>query len=106
MKTITGLTGQIQLARDAYGNVIGGYRLPPIDVPVATYMGSTCSILGMTVPFDTTRLTQLYPTHQDYVAKMRRATDAAVARGWLLPADAKDLMKRATTSSIPSPTPN
>jgi hypothetical protein len=106
MKTVTGPNGRIQLARDAYGNVIGGYRLPPIAVPVATYMGSTCSVLGITVPFDSARLSQLYPTHEDYVQKMQRATDASVANGWLLPADAKDLMRRASTSSIPQPMPN
>jgi len=37
---------------------------------------------------------------------MQRATDASVAKGWLLPADANDLMRRASTSSIPQPMPN
>jgi hypothetical protein len=74
-------------------------------VPVASYIGDVCSLLGVTIPFDTGRLTQLYPSHKGYVQKMQLATDSAVARGWLLPEDGQDLMRRATTSLIPLPTP-
>src|SRR4051794_28729763 len=33
-------------ALDADGNVVGGLRLPPIDVPVATYVAHTCHLMG------------------------------------------------------------
>lgn len=94
--TATGLP-----ARDEHGNVKGGLRLPPIDVPVARYLGASCGLLGATIPFDPETLTRLYPDHDAYVDKMRAATDAAVTKGILLPEDAADLMRRATESSIP-----
>jgi hypothetical protein len=46
------------------------------------------------VPFDNVRLHQLYPTFRDYWVKMRRATDRSVVEGWVLSADASDLMSR------------
>lgn len=82
------------------GNVVGGLRLPPIDVPVATYLGNSCVLFGQTIPFDPVRLSMLYPSHDDYVAKMQDATDSAVDAGYLLPVDAAELMALATRSSI------
>ncbi|WP_157362101.1 alpha/beta hydrolase domain-containing protein [Haloechinothrix halophila] len=90
-----------QLARDEFGNVKGGLRLPPIDVPVARYLGASCGLFGATIPLDPATLAELYPDHQTYVAMMRDATDAAVNKGILLPEDAEDLMRRARQSSIP-----
>jgi hypothetical protein len=92
---------------DAYGNRKGGWRLPPIDVPVATYEGvaQECTVQdlsGRTAPLPPTTLAQLYPNHQDYVAKMQAATDAAVAERWMLPGDAEELMTKARASKIPS----
>ena len=40
-----------QLAKDQYGNTEGGIRLPPIEVPVATYVSTSCYLGGITVPF-------------------------------------------------------
>jgi hypothetical protein len=91
-----------QIARDAYGNALGGIRLPPIDVPVATYRATVCALFGITVPLDPTTLAALYPTHDDYVTKMQAATDSAVAAGFLLPSDAAELMAKANASLIPS----
>jgi hypothetical protein len=85
---------------DADGNVRGGLRLPPIDVPVATYMGHDCYLQGETIPFAPLKLRQLYPSHAVYVHKLQVATEAAVAKGYLLAADACDLMTRAQRSTI------
>ncbi|CAB4734013.1 unannotated protein [freshwater metagenome] len=82
-------------ARDADGNVLGGMRLPPVEVPVATYRSTDCELGGITVPFDPLTLQQRYPTYADYEQRLARATDRAVRRGWLLPADARDQMRRA-----------
>lgn len=76
-----------QLALDAYQNALGGIRLPPIDVPVATYLSTTCVLGGITVPFTDVQLQLLYPTHADYVCRMQARTDAAVAAGFMLAAD-------------------
>lgn len=95
-------TSSGQLARDPDGNAIGGLRLPPISVPVASYHGDTCQLFGISIPFTAERLRQLYPTHADYVAAMQAATDQAVAERYLTPADAIDLMTRASESQVPN----
>ncbi|MBU2074078.1 MAG: hypothetical protein KJ938_06550 [Actinobacteria bacterium] len=82
-------------ARDADGNVLGGLRLPPIEVPVATYRSTDCELGGITVPFDPLTLQQRYPTYADYERRLRKASDRAVRKGWLLPVDARDQMRRA-----------
>ena len=82
------------LARDADGNALGGLRLPPIDVPVASYRSDTCNLGGITIPFTDAQLAARYPTHADYFCKMKAATQKSVANGFLLPEDALDLMQR------------
>lgn len=46
------------------------------------------------------KLAKLYPSHEDYVAKMQAATDRTVAAGFLLPPDAEELMILARASSV------
>lgn len=82
------------LARDEYANALGGIRLPPIDVPVASYRSDICNLGGITVPFSELQLMTLYPTHADYFCKMKVATQKSVADGFLLPEDAAELMQR------------
>jgi alpha/beta hydrolase family protein len=82
------------LARDADQNALGGIRLPPIDVPVASYISTACPLGGITVPFSDVELRLRYATHKIYYKKMKAATDASVAAGWLLPKDGADLMRR------------
>lgn len=91
-----------EVRTDESGNALGGLRLPPIDVPVATYdaRNSDCDLTGQTHPFDDATLADLYPTHDDYVAEFQAAADAAVDRGHLLSTDAEALVQRAEASSI------
>ena len=91
------------VARDANGNAMGGIRLPPIVAPVATYVSTVCGLGGITIPFDPVKLHRLYPTHAVYYTLMRTATAASVKAGFLLPADAADLLRRACRAPIPSP---
>ncbi|MBV8159811.1 MAG: hypothetical protein JO265_02700, partial [Acidimicrobiia bacterium] len=88
-------------AADQYGNSLGGYRLPPIDVPVARYITADCGFFGQTLQLDPATLAKLYPTHDAYVADMQAATDKAQSQGLLLPGDAADLMARAKASAVP-----
>ena len=50
---------------------------------------------GITVPSPEPRIHRLYPTFDAYQREMAAATDVAVRRGWLLPIDAIDQMRRA-----------
>lgn len=87
------------LARDDHGNALGGIRLPPVVHPVATYRSTDCELGGITVPFTEPQLWALYPTHADYYCKMAAATDASVAAGFMLSADAEDLMTRVENAA-------
>jgi hypothetical protein len=89
-----------ELARDEFGNTLGGIRLPPIDVPVAQYMSTSCQLGGITVPFTDDQIRGLYGTHAQYYARMKAKSDQAVAGGWLLSADAVDLMRRVCAASV------
>ena len=88
------------LAADEYGNTLGGIRLPPIDVPVARYVSTTCQLGGITIPFSDQQIQDLYGTHAAYYARMAERSNAAVAAGWLLPEDAVDLMRRVCAASV------
>lgn len=90
-------------ALDELGNPKGGIRLPPIDVPVARYRSTACGLGGVTVPLTDAELVQRYGTHAAYYAAMAARTDDAVAAGWLLPADAVDLMARACAARVRFP---
>lgn len=90
--------------RDELGNAIGGIRTPYVDVPVATFSGggqtgsSFCDAFGTTTSFDQATLSRLYPTRQDYVAKIDAATDGAVERGFILPEDGELIKRQARRS--------
>ncbi|MGH9005575.1 MAG: alpha/beta hydrolase domain-containing protein, partial [Acidimicrobiia bacterium] len=94
-----------ELVRDGDGNMRGGVRLPPIDVPVATSAGADCpvAIMGSTDRFDPLTLARRYPSHDDYVRKMAAATSTALARGWMLEPEATELMRLAEAAPIPGP---
>lgn len=88
---------------DEDGNALGGVRLPPIEVPVATYSARSCGALfGETEQFDQATLEERYPSHEAYVDAFEAATKAARRAGWLLETDADELLERARSSPIPT----
>lgn len=100
---------------DEHGNVLGGVRLPEIDVPIATYStdnspaagtdliaGMACSLGGATEAFTPEKLLQLYPTHDDYVQQYTAAAEKAVADGILLEEDAAAAIEEAKNAPIPN----
>ncbi|MEU9272597.1 alpha/beta hydrolase domain-containing protein [Streptomyces sp. NPDC048251] len=94
----------LEYAVDANGNVLGGIRTPAVDAPVAKLGGlgnggsQACQFFGSTEPFSAEKLTALYRDHRGFVAAWNRATLSAVAAGYLLPEDAKDLLAVAAQS--------
>jgi hypothetical protein len=100
------VTASLAIVRDAYGNAIGGIRMPQLDVPIASYSGGgnggslACLIFGTTSLFDEATLQALYPTHGAYVSAFHRATAAAVKRGFLLRSDAQLLRAWAARSDV------
>jgi hypothetical protein len=101
------------VARDQYGNALGGIRYPHVEVPIARVDGLQnsappedpsqvffCVLAGRTLPLSDTQLAELYPTSATYLARFNAATDRAVRARFLLPEDAQ-LLKAAAAASPP-----
>jgi hypothetical protein len=93
------------LALDVLGIARGGVRTPWVDVPTAVLSGFGQSgtefafLFGTTRPFDATTLARLYPGgRSDYLARFEKATAEAVARGFLLEADAPEIRALAAAT--------
>jgi hypothetical protein len=96
-----------QIVNDRNGNALGGVRTPYVDVPTATYYGTTpgtgtCEYLwGHADPFAGYYLKNLYASHSEYVTKVRRDAQHLVAQRWLTPADGEAIVATATQSHVP-----
>jgi hypothetical protein len=95
---------------DEHGNTVGGVRTPDVDVPISTLSGAPaadyggnfwCILFGHTTPFTTEQLTQLYPTHDDYVTKVKAAAQKARAAGFVLEPEEQAFVDRARAAAIP-----
>jgi hypothetical protein len=90
---------------DDLGIARGGIRTPHVDVPTAllTGMGNggapAAFLSGATRPFDAATLAACYPSRADYLARFDAATDAAVAAGFVLTADADEIKAIAAANS-------
>jgi len=100
-------TPQITAKLDQYGNAVGGVRSPYVDVPTDTYYPDGINNTdqpecGMSkAPFDQAKLKELYPTHQDYVAKVDKDVDRLVKERWLLKEDGDTIKANAAAANVP-----
>lgn len=89
-------------ALDEYGNVLGGVRLPEMEVPCARYVASPNEpATGYTIAFSTDELKKLYPKHENYVTAITEAAERAEDMGVILPYHTKEYTKMAETTSVP-----
>jgi hypothetical protein len=92
---------------DEHGNALGGVRSPAVDVPTATYYGTTpgggtCMLLwGSYKPFSTAQLQRLYTSHDAYVGQVTADVNALLNERWLTPEDAAEITSTARAASIP-----
>ncbi|MFZ4289787.1 alpha/beta hydrolase domain-containing protein [Variovorax sp. HJSM1_2] len=89
--------------RDSRGNVLGGIRVAPFDVPVALDQGGntgagTCFLNGRHEPFSTEVLNSLYPTRDAYFNAFSASAAKNVKDGFILQADADDMLAEARVS--------
>jgi hypothetical protein len=101
------VNGVPAVQRDARGNALGGVRTGANNVPIAALTGvanpgssGLCSLFGGTKPFDAATLTSLYGTQANYVKEFTRATDKAVAKGYILPKDRPPILADAAKVKI------
>jgi hypothetical protein len=108
---------------DADGNELGGVPVVLGLAPLGTYLGwnitaagfhkdKICNYAGGMIPFARTKaertaladprpsLEERYGSHQGYVTAVGKATETAMAAGFLLPADAKALIAAAEASDV------
>jgi len=101
---------------DVDGNPQGGINLPELAVPIATFSGRNvraegfspgelCGLSGSFIPFAATKqervangdprlsLEERYKSAQDYTDKRKRAVEALVQQGFVLPEDADALAR-------------
>jgi hypothetical protein len=88
----TSVNGRTVIARDAFGNAMGGIRTPYLDAPAATLNGlgfgeGFCFLNGSTVPFSEEAFRMRYERPEDFLAAWTAATDSAVATGFVLEDD-------------------
>jgi hypothetical protein len=101
----TGANGEI--VRDEHGNARGGVRLSYVDVPFATYIASTPGetmfqrMIGLEVPFSKEELASMYPTHDDYVARVKASVAGLVRDRWIFPEDGDEILREAEAAAIP-----
>jgi hypothetical protein len=103
-----------QLVLDENGNATGGIRSPWVDVPTARLSGLVSGLgqtprglgdlLGVTEPFNTEKLSGLYPGgQQEYVRKFDTSLKSAIAAGFILPADEAEIKALAAYSFSAGP---
>jgi Alpha/beta hydrolase domain len=96
----------VVFATDANGNVLGGIRTPAVDAPVAALSGlgqsgnQFCFLFGTTRPLTPALLDALYPSHGRFVAASSRATLSATLAGFVVPADAREIIVAAVRSDV------
>jgi hypothetical protein len=93
------------IARDGFGNALGGIRLAEHAVATATNTGQNsgpifCILFGSHVPFDDATLAGLYRNHGQYVSAVDQVTEANLAAGYLVTPDASATITGAAQSNI------
>ncbi len=108
-------TGAVQ--KDAYGNGVGGVRLPSMEMPTATYISGNqadpnlppflqqignlaCFLSGSVIPFDQATLDGLYRNDGQYTSGVAAAVKSLKSQGLLLQRDAVTI-KEAAASGVP-----
>jgi hypothetical protein len=98
------------IARDSFGNALGGIRLSQHAVATATnqgvnpgpaFPGANCpSNRGFSVPFDAATLHALYPSHDVYFNMVIRASKLNAINGYILMPDLVQDMVDALISNV------
>jgi hypothetical protein len=98
---------EVEFARDAYGNVLGGIRLAEHAVATAKNTGMNsgttnrfCFLYGSHEPFTTDQLQALYPSRESYVEAVRQVVEQNLAAGYILPYAAERTLREAQSREI------
>ena len=81
--------------RDEHGLAEGGIRHPFIEVPVSFNAAEGCPLWGTYKSWSAEKITSLYPSHAEYVDQVSDWAKEEVKRGWMIPADRDDAIRKA-----------
>lgn len=88
--------------RDELGIARGGVRTPVVDAPADVPSGQAgpgasviCGLFGRTTPLPAGAWERRWSGHADYLAAYERATDAAIAAGFVVPEDRAAVLAEA-----------
>jgi hypothetical protein len=93
---------------DEHGNTLGGIRTPHVDVPISTLSGQApagnliCSLFGSTTPFTPETLMELYPTHDDYVTKVKASASKTREARFMLEPEEQLMVTEAQAAAVPN----
>lgn len=98
-----GIDGNVM--RDERGNILGGIRLPQLEVPIAINTGVNsgsdfCYLFGTHEPFKQEILNSLYSSKASYLDKFTQASRSATNAGFLTSRDAEEGLKSASQIEI------
>jgi hypothetical protein len=104
-----------EIVRDDMGLARGGIRLAAMAVPIAKNTGDNvgsvgaaaagggernCRLMGSWEPLDGARLLSMYPTKNDYLARVKDATEKNLKAGYITKWDAEATIREAETLKI------
>jgi Alpha/beta hydrolase domain len=95
----------VTIARDGYGNAMGGIRLAEFAAATATNTGMNsgpgfCRLYGSYEPFDSATLRAMYPNHAMYVSQGVDVTLDNLSAGFLVMEDAIASIRAAAQSDV------
>jgi len=96
----------VTIARDEFGNALGGIQLSQHAVPTALNNGvnagpGLCRLYGTYSPFDEATLHSLYRNHGNYVSQVSIVTNENLRAGYILVEAAQETKTDAAQSDIP-----
>jgi hypothetical protein len=89
------------IVRDSNGLALGGLRHPFVQVPVGYNSSNGCPLYGTYTPWSAAKIRSLYKTHAVYLKRLSKRSKTEVKRGWLLPEDRADVMRKARRFKAP-----
>ena len=109
MPVVSGIenTADGRVAANVFGNALGGWRLPQLDVPLARYAGSStprdgsaqaryqCSITGAAQALSAAELKGIYGSRAAFLKQLGEAVDTAVSERRMLAEDGKSVKAAA-----------
>jgi Alpha/beta hydrolase domain len=100
-----------EVLRDALGNAQGGFRLPQIEIPLASYRGRStprdddaraqgvCALTGAMRRLDAATLKSRYRTRAEFLRLFGRVVDEAATARRLTPEDATAIKASAARTA-------